>query len=177
MYAGTSAPARSAGSLFGFSDGPSRSSDPDSLSCPANLGECGAALAGSNRGTIQRANAGQVLPQSMGIPRAGARLPESLGGPQPFLASRAGTRKGWEVSKNLPGFSQESPVQESPPRAFPAATLRPAWLRSVAAVLPGRTAGKVLAFSRAFGVCCNEYRAPQRKDLRWTSLHAAQIGR
>jgi hypothetical protein len=29
--------------------------------------------------TIQRANAGQVLPQSMGIPRAGARLPESLG--------------------------------------------------------------------------------------------------
>ena len=29
--------------------------------------------------TIQRANAGQVLPQSMGIPRAGARLPQSLG--------------------------------------------------------------------------------------------------
>jgi hypothetical protein len=28
---------------------------------------------------IQRANAGQVLPQSMGIPRAGARLPKSLG--------------------------------------------------------------------------------------------------
>jgi hypothetical protein len=28
--------------------------------------------------TIQRANAGQVLPQSMGIPRAGARLPKSL---------------------------------------------------------------------------------------------------
>src|SRR5215467_4841391 len=32
--------------------------------------------------TIQRANAGQVWPQSMGIPRAGARLPESLGGSQ-----------------------------------------------------------------------------------------------
>jgi hypothetical protein len=28
--------------------------------------------------TIQRANAGQVLPQSMGIPRTGARLPQSL---------------------------------------------------------------------------------------------------
>jgi len=28
--------------------------------------------------TIQRANAGQVLPQSMGIPRAGARLLKSL---------------------------------------------------------------------------------------------------
>ena len=32
--------------------------------------------------TIQRANAGQVLPQSMGIPRAGARLPKSLGDAQ-----------------------------------------------------------------------------------------------
>jgi hypothetical protein len=32
--------------------------------------------------TIQRANAGQVLPQSMGIPRTGARLPKSLGDAQ-----------------------------------------------------------------------------------------------
>ncbi len=32
--------------------------------------------------TTQRANAGQVLPQSMGIPRTGARLPQSLGDPQ-----------------------------------------------------------------------------------------------
>jgi hypothetical protein len=36
-----------------------------------------ARLRAAHERTIQRANAGQVLPQSFGIPRAGARLPES----------------------------------------------------------------------------------------------------
>ena len=39
-------------------------------------------LRAAGEATIQRANAGQVLPQSMGIPRAGARLLKSLVGVQ-----------------------------------------------------------------------------------------------
>ena len=61
--------------------------------------------------TIQRANAGQVLPQSMGIPRAGARLPESLVTPSKSLAS-PGTRKSWHATKNLPAFRRESLREE-----------------------------------------------------------------
>jgi len=37
-----------------------------------------ARLRAAHERAMQRANAGQVLPQSFGIPRAGARLPESL---------------------------------------------------------------------------------------------------
>jgi hypothetical protein len=40
-------------------------------------------LRAAGEATIQRANAGQVLPQSMGIPRAGARLLKSLVGVKP----------------------------------------------------------------------------------------------
>jgi hypothetical protein len=36
----------------------------------------------------QRANAGEALPQSFGIPRAGARLPKSLVGDQQELRYR-----------------------------------------------------------------------------------------
>jgi hypothetical protein len=37
---------------------------------------------------IQRANAGEALPQSMGMPRAGARLPKSLGSDHQELRDR-----------------------------------------------------------------------------------------
>ncbi|HYB02168.1 MAG TPA: AAA family ATPase, partial [Ktedonobacteraceae bacterium] len=37
-----------------------------------------ARLRAAHERVIQRANEGQVLPRSMGIPRAGARLPKSL---------------------------------------------------------------------------------------------------
>jgi hypothetical protein len=52
--------------------------------------------------TIQRANAGQVLPQSMGLPRAGARLLKSLGGVQ--------------QAPGLPRGNQEKPARlQEPP--------------------------------------------------------------
>ncbi len=51
---------------------------------------------------IQRANAGQVLPQSMGIPRAGARLPTSLGNEHQGLCLPSGSKE--EVPR-----SQEPP--------------------------------------------------------------------
>ena len=38
----------------------------------------------------QRANEGQVLPRSVGIPRAGARLPQSLDPNRPGLVYRRG---------------------------------------------------------------------------------------
>ena len=44
-----------------------------------------ARLQAAHERVIQRANAGQVLPQSMGIPRAGARLPKSPGEATPEL--------------------------------------------------------------------------------------------
>jgi hypothetical protein len=54
---------------------------------------------------IQRANAGQVLPQSMGIPRARARLPESLANvPQEFCLPR--------------GNREERERQQEPPRLY-----------------------------------------------------------
>jgi hypothetical protein len=58
---------------------------------------------------IQRANAGQVLPQSMGIPRTGARLTDQSRRPEArSLGSFVETGKRCKVSKNVPGFSQES---------------------------------------------------------------------
>jgi hypothetical protein len=44
-----------------------------------------ARLRAAHERAMQRANAGQVLPQSFGIPRAGARLPESLSEATPEL--------------------------------------------------------------------------------------------
>src|SRR6266852_4830380 len=45
----------------------------------------------------ERANAGQVLPQSFGVPRAGVRLPESLGEPkqEPVLLLSRGRLEAW----------------------------------------------------------------------------------
>ena len=48
------------------------------LYCPIRLGECGDALAGSNRGCPTTCECGEALPQSFGMPRARARLPQSL---------------------------------------------------------------------------------------------------
>jgi hypothetical protein len=45
----------------------------------------------------ERANAGQTLPQSFGVPRAGARLPESLREPkqEPVLLLARGRLEAW----------------------------------------------------------------------------------
>ena len=59
-------------------------------------------LQAAGEATIQRANAGQVLPQSMGITRAGARLPKSLAStPQEFCLPQ-GSRKEWERPQEPP---------------------------------------------------------------------------
>jgi len=55
---------------------------------------------------VQRAKEGQILPQSMGIPRAGARLPQSPSAatPEPsFLLSR-GKVEAWKHSSEPPGL-------------------------------------------------------------------------
>ncbi|HYB00567.1 MAG TPA: AAA family ATPase, partial [Ktedonobacteraceae bacterium] len=49
-----------------------------------------ARLRAAHERVIQRANEGQVLPRSMGIPRAGARLPKSLRSLQQGLVYRRG---------------------------------------------------------------------------------------
>jgi len=60
----------------------------------------------------ERANAGQVMPQSMGIPRAGARLPESRSEPtqEPAFSLRRGRLEAWKERENpracMPGCIQ-----------------------------------------------------------------------
>ncbi len=53
---------------------------------------------------------GQVLPQSMGIPRAGARLPESRSEPtqEPAFPLRRGRLEAWKERENLRGLSPGS---------------------------------------------------------------------
>jgi hypothetical protein len=57
-----------------------------------------ARLKAAHERVIQRANEGQVLPRSMGIPRAGARLPESLSEATQELLfhSRRGKVEAWK---------------------------------------------------------------------------------
>ena len=52
----------------------------------------------------ERANAGQVLPQSFGVPRAGVRLPESLGEPkqEPVLLLSRGRLEAWQECSEPP---------------------------------------------------------------------------
>jgi hypothetical protein len=56
-----------------------------------------ARLRAAHERTMQRANAGQVLPQSFGVPRAGARLPKSLCEPkqEPVLLLSRGRLEAW----------------------------------------------------------------------------------
>ncbi len=58
----------------------------------------------------ERAKAGQVLPQSFGIPRAGVRLPESLREPppEPVLLLRGGRLEAWQERSEPRCFSQGS---------------------------------------------------------------------
>jgi hypothetical protein len=52
----------------------------------------------------ERASAGEALPQSFGIPRAGARLPRSLEGDQQELRSRRGNRDALARRQEPPAF-------------------------------------------------------------------------
>ena len=57
-----------------------------------------ARLQAAHERVLQRANEGQSLPRSMGVPRAGARRPQSLGEPPPepaFLLTQ-GRLEAWE---------------------------------------------------------------------------------
>jgi len=72
----------------------------------------------------ERANAGQVLPQSMGIPRAGARLPQSRSEPtqEPAFSLQRGRLEAWKERENprclSPGsiqyMSASSPTSSEP---------------------------------------------------------------
>ena len=57
-----------------------------------------ARLQAAHERVLQRANEGQSLPRSMGVPRAGVRRPQSLGEPTPepaFLLTR-GRLEAWK---------------------------------------------------------------------------------
>jgi hypothetical protein len=59
---------------------------------------------------LQRANEGQVLPRSFGIPRAGARLSKSQSGPtqEPIFLLRPARLKAWKERSDPPCFSPDS---------------------------------------------------------------------
>ncbi len=83
-------------------------SPPDSLPSCAQYAEywegAEARLRAAHERSIQRANAGQVLPQSMGIPRARARLPQSPSEAtqELFFLSRRGKVAAWKHRSELP---------------------------------------------------------------------------
>jgi len=63
-----------------------------------------ARLQAAHERVLQRANEGQSLPRSMGVPRAGARRPQSLGEPTPepaFLLTQ-GRLEAWKDCSELP---------------------------------------------------------------------------
>jgi transposase len=59
---------------------------------------------------VQRANEGQLLPRSMGIPRAGVRQPQSLNEPtqEPIFLLRRGRLEAWKEGSEPPCFSRGS---------------------------------------------------------------------
>ena len=63
-----------------------------------------ARLRAAHERVIQRANAGQVLPQSMGIPRAGVRRPQSPGEPtqEPVSLLRRERLEAWKERSEPP---------------------------------------------------------------------------
>ncbi len=73
-----------------------------------------ARLRAAHERVIQRANEGQVLPRSMGIPRAGARLPQSRSEPtqEPVFLLRRGRLEAWKERENPRGLSPGS-IQHS----------------------------------------------------------------
>jgi len=81
---------------------------PDTLPSCAQYAEywegAEARLRAAHERLIQRARAGQVLPQSMGIPRAGARLPQSSGAPKQELVFllRRGRLEAWRTHPEPP---------------------------------------------------------------------------
>jgi putative transposase-like DNA-binding protein len=63
-----------------------------------------ARLQAAHARVLQRANEGQILPRSMGVPRAGARRPQSLGEPTPepaFLLTQ-GRLEAWKDRSEPP---------------------------------------------------------------------------
>src|SRR5260370_18979441 len=69
-----------------------------------------ARLRAAHERNLQRANEGQVLPRSMGIPRAGARLPESRSEPtqEPAFSLRRGRLEAWKDRENPRGLGPGS---------------------------------------------------------------------
>jgi hypothetical protein len=63
-----------------------------------------ARLQAAHARVLQRANEGQVLPRSMGVPHAGARRPQSLGEATPELLflSRRGRVETWKHRSEPP---------------------------------------------------------------------------
>src|SRR6266568_4555359 len=69
-----------------------------------------ARLQAAHERVLQRANEGQPLPRSMGVPRAGARRPQSLGEPTPepaFLLTQ-GRLEAWKDRSEPPFFRRGS---------------------------------------------------------------------
>jgi hypothetical protein len=65
-----------------------------------------ARLLAAHERVIQRANEGQVLPRSMGVPRAGARLPANLSEAtsEPLFLSRRGKVEAWKHRPEPPAI-------------------------------------------------------------------------
>ena len=100
--------AGAARSVFGVSGGLCQSSRTLPLVCPVchPSESAEARMRAAHERTLQRANAGQVLPRSMGIPRARARLPESRSEPaqETIFLLRRGRWEAWNERSEPPAL-------------------------------------------------------------------------
>ncbi|GHO65135.1 hypothetical protein KSC_040270 [Ktedonobacter sp. SOSP1-52] len=71
----------------------------------------GLALRAAHERTRQRAKEGQILPQRMGIPRAGARVPKNLSEPiqEPAFLAQAGRLEAWTERSEPPLLLHREP--------------------------------------------------------------------
>ena len=82
--------------------------DLPSLSCPGPLGACGDATAEQQERPPSNVRMrGRSCPNVWVFPVPERVCPNVLATPGKRLASRAGTRKRWQVSKNLPALRRE----------------------------------------------------------------------
>src|SRR5215471_9910255 len=79
--------------------------------CHSPFESAEARLQAAHARILQRANEGQSLPRSMGVPRAGARRPQSLGEAtqEPLFLSSRGKVEAWKRRSEPPRLKPGEP--------------------------------------------------------------------